>query len=149
MDWRQILAYGTGTLDEELLLRNEYLAAENRILRTRIKGRLALTNPKRRTLAEIGKRLDRKALAEIANIVTPETILGWYRKLIAHKYDSSKVPRRPGRPRTRAQIEALVVEMARDNRTWGHDRISEVGLSAENASKGYSRSIGESYEVFW
>ena len=95
MDWRSILAYVTGTVDEELLLRNEYLAAENRILRARIKGRLALTNPERRTLAEIGKRLGRKALAEIASIVTPDTILGWYRKLVARKYDSSKVPRRP------------------------------------------------------
>ena len=56
MDWRRILAYVTGTVDEELLLRNEYLTAENRILRARIKGRLALTNPERRTLAEIGKR---------------------------------------------------------------------------------------------
>ena len=61
MDWRKVLAYITGTVDEELLLRNEYLAAENRILKGQLKGRLRLTDPQRKTLAEIGYRLGRKA----------------------------------------------------------------------------------------
>ena len=47
MDWRSFFAYVTGKVDEELLFRNEYLAVENRILRARIKGRLALANPER------------------------------------------------------------------------------------------------------
>ena len=51
------MAYVTGTVDQELLLRNEYLAAENRILRAQIKGRVQLTDPERKTLAEIAKRL--------------------------------------------------------------------------------------------
>ncbi len=76
MDLRRILAYATGTVDEEVLLRNEYLAAENRILRALIKGRLRLTDPQKRTLAEIGKRLGRKALEEVASIVKPDTLLG-------------------------------------------------------------------------
>ena len=57
MDWRRVLAYITGTVDEELLLRNEYLAAENRILSEQLQGRLRLTDLQRKTLAEIGYRL--------------------------------------------------------------------------------------------
>ena len=75
MDWKTVLAYVTGSVDEELLRRDEYLVAENRILRAHIPGRVPVSNGDRRTLAEIGKRLGRQALAEIANIVRPETIL--------------------------------------------------------------------------
>ena len=106
MNWKRLFAYITGSVDQELLLRNEYLVTENRILRNQIKGRLRLTDPERISLAEIGKRLGRKALEEVAQIVRPETILGWHRKLIARKFDGSKnrspVGRRghgPGRSR--------------------------------------------------
>src|ERR1035437_10505722 len=78
MDWPRILAYITGTVDQELLLRNEYLVAENRILKDQVKGRLLLSDPQKKTLAEIGYRLGRKALADVANAAKPETILGWY-----------------------------------------------------------------------
>jgi len=78
MDWRKAVAYITGTVDEELLLRNEYLSAENRILIQQLQGRLRLTDPQRKTFAEIGHRLGRKTLADVANIVRPETILSWY-----------------------------------------------------------------------
>ena len=64
MDWKKLLAYISGSVDEELLLRNEYLATENRVLRAQIRGRLKLTDGERRTLAEIGRRLGRKALEE-------------------------------------------------------------------------------------
>jgi hypothetical protein len=82
-----------GTVDQELLLRNEYLAAENRILKAQVQGRLLLSYAERLTLAEIGHRLGRKALEEVAAAAKPDTILGWYRKLIATKFDGSK-PRR-------------------------------------------------------
>ena len=90
MDWKTMLAYISGSVDEELLLRNEYLVAENRILRNQIKGLLHLTDGERRTLAEIGKRLGKLALEAVANIVKPETILGWHRRLVAKKFDGSK-----------------------------------------------------------
>src|ERR1019366_3657745 len=64
----------------------------------------------------------RKLLAQIATVVTPETLLTWHRKLIAKKYDGS-ANRLPGRPRTIAEIETLVVRMAQDNRDWGYRRI--------------------------
>ena len=66
MEWARILAYITGTVDQELLLRNEYLAAENRILRSQLKGRLKLSDSERATLGEIGRRLGRKTLGEVA-----------------------------------------------------------------------------------
>ena len=62
MAWTTMLAYMTGSVDEELLRRNEYLAAENRILRANILGRVTLNDGERRTLAQIGKRLGRKAV---------------------------------------------------------------------------------------
>jgi len=66
MDWVRMLAYITGTVDQELLLRNEYLATENRILRAQIKGRLLLSDTERRSLAEVAHRLGRKALEDVA-----------------------------------------------------------------------------------
>jgi hypothetical protein len=65
MDWARILAYVTGTVDQELLARNEYLATENRILKDQLKGRLMLSDAERATLGEIGHRLGRKVLAEV------------------------------------------------------------------------------------
>jgi putative transposase len=85
-----MLAYITGTVDQELLLRNEYLAAENRILRAQIKGRLLLSDAEKATLAEIAHRLGRKALEELAAVAKPDTLLAWYGKLIANKFDGSK-----------------------------------------------------------
>jgi hypothetical protein len=90
MNWKRLLAYITGSVDQELLLRNEYLVTENRILRKQIKGRILLADPERISVAEIAKRLGRKALEEVAQIVRPETILGWHRRLIAKKFDGSK-----------------------------------------------------------
>jgi putative transposase len=75
MDWARLLAYITGTVDQELLLRNEYLVAENRILKAQIQGRLLLSGAERATLAEIGHRLGRKGLGEVAAAAKPDTIL--------------------------------------------------------------------------
>jgi len=123
MDWPRILAYITGTVDQELLLRNEYLAAENRILREQVKGRLLLSDSEKKTLAEIGFRLGRKSLEDVAKAARPDTILGWYRKLVAQKFDGSKARQSPGRPRVDAEIEQLIVRMAKENPGWGYDRI--------------------------
>lgn len=124
MDWKRLLAYVTGTIDDELLLRNEYLAAENRILRSQIVGRPRLTDGDRESLAEIGKRLGRKALGEVANIVKPDTILAWHRRLIAKKFDGSARRNYPGRPRIDRETEDLIVRLAKENRSWGYDRIA-------------------------
>ena len=91
MNWPRLLAYITGTVDQELLLRNEYIVAENRILKAQIKGRLHLSDAERATLAEIARRLGRKSLEDIAVSAKPDTIRGWYRKLIANKFDGSNL----------------------------------------------------------
>ncbi len=77
----------------------DYLVEENRILKGQIRGkRVRLTDDERRRLAVKGKALGRRALNEVASIVTPDTILAWYRKLIAKKWDYSARRRKPGRP---------------------------------------------------
>ena len=81
-NWLRLLGYVTGLVNQELLLRNEYLVAENRILKARINGRLRLSDGEKATLAEIAKRLGRKALQDIARVAKPDTLLAWYRKLI-------------------------------------------------------------------
>ncbi len=88
MDWARILAYITGTVDQELLLRNEYLVAENRILEAQIKIRLRFTDAERVTLAEIAHRLGRKVLEDVANAAKPDTIMGWScgQKTHSHRY---------------------------------------------------------------
>jgi transposase len=123
MNWKTLLAYITGTVDQELLLRNEYLVTENRILRHQIKGRVRLSDGERTTLADIGHKLGKQALEEVATIVTPDTILAWHRRLVARKFDGSQQRKAPGRPRIDPEVEALVVRMARENRSWGYDRI--------------------------
>jgi len=116
MNWKRFLAHITGSVDQELLLRNEYLATENRILRNQLKGRMRLADAERISLAEIGKRLGRRALEEVAQIVRPETVLGWHRKLIARKSDGSKNRSSAGRATRGQPIEDLVLQFARENR---------------------------------
>ena len=120
--WIRLLAYVTGLVNQELLLKNEYLA-ENPILRAHLPARLRLSHPERSALAEIGKRLGRKALAQVASVAKPDTILAWYRKLIAHKFDGSQYRRYPGRPRIEPKLEALILQMAKENSGLGYDRI--------------------------
>jgi hypothetical protein len=123
MDWKQLLVSITRSVDQELRLRNEYLASENRILRNQISGRVQLSDSDRRVLAAIGKKLGKKALNEIATVATSDTILAWHRKCIDHKGHTSKPSKSLGRPRMDQKIEDLVVRMARENRSWGYDRI--------------------------
>jgi hypothetical protein len=123
MDWKHLLAYLTGTVDQDLLLRNEYLVTENRILRNQITGRMRLTEGECTMLADIGYTLGKQALADVATIVKPDTILAWHRKLVASTFDGSQQRQAPGRPKIDQKLEALIVRIARENRSWGYDRI--------------------------
>ena len=101
----------------------DYLKEENRGLRAQVgKKRLRLSNAQRRRLARKAKVVGRAALKELACIVTLDTLLRWHRELIAKKYDGS-LKRKPGRPRSSQEIQALIVQMAKDNHTWGYRRI--------------------------
>ena len=140
MDWKQLLAYITGTVDQELLVRNEYLVTENRILRNQLKGRVRLSDGERAALAEIGQKLGKQALKDVATIVKPDTILGWHRKLVAQKFDGSLQRKAPGRPKIAPELEALIVRMAQDNRSWGYDRI--VGALANLGYTVSAQTVG-------
>ena len=101
----------------------EYLQEENRFLRAQLGGkRLRFTDVQRRRLARRAHQIGRRGLAEIATLVSPDTLLRWYRELVARKYDGSK-KRGPGRPRTSAEVQRLILEMAGDNPRWGYTRI--------------------------
>ncbi len=88
------------------------------------KKRLLLTDGQRRLLAVKGKALGRKTLRELTTIVTPDTILRWHRQLVAQKWDySNRRKKKPGRPRIRQIIVDLILRFAKQNTTWGYDRI--------------------------
>ena len=100
-----------------------YLREENRVLREHLGPRpLRLTDAQRRRLAVRGQKLGRRVLMQVAGIVTPDTILRWYRRLIAQTYDGS-ARRGRGRPMTRRDVAARVVRMAVENPQWGYTRI--------------------------
>ena len=123
MSWKKLLESASESLNDHLRLRNDYLMAENRILRNQIDGRVQLTDSQRKELAEIGAQLGKPALAEIATVAHADTILAWHRKFANHKVDTSDPPKSVGRPRVDPEIEERVVRMARENRSWGYDRI--------------------------
>jgi hypothetical protein len=86
--------------------------------------RLRLSNPESATLAKVGKRMGCKALAQVACLAKPDTILGWYRRLVATKFDGSKYRSYARRPRISPEVETLIVRFARENPSWGYDQIA-------------------------
>jgi putative transposase len=121
--FRFVLIAVGGWMNQHQMQIIDYLREENRVLREQLGGRrMRFNDGQRRRLAAKAKGLGRRLLAEVATIVTPETLLAWHRKLIAIKYDGS-AQRGPGRPRTAGDLEALVVKLAEENRDWGYRRI--------------------------
>ena len=112
METIEALALVGGYVDEELLTRNEYLAVENEILKSRLEKPVRFNNDERIKLAKIGKRMGLKALRDIACIVKPETIMKWFRELVAKKFDGSANRKRVGRPRIVPEIEVLILRLS-------------------------------------
>ena len=103
---------------------NEFQRAQIEVLLEKLgKKRVLLNDDQRRRLAVKGKALGKKALAELTTIVTPDTILRWHRTLIANKWDYSGRRKLVGRPHVRQEIVDLVLRFARENVTWGYDKI--------------------------
>src|SRR6266849_10005935 len=101
-----------------------YLIEENRVLKAQLGGRrLRLTDTERRRLAALAHPLSRKRLKEVAGLATPDTLLRWYKRLIAQKFDGSTRRTQRGRPPVAEEIERLAVQMAEENLTWGYRRI--------------------------
>ena len=135
--WQFIVVALAGWLNRQQQDVLEYLREENRVLREQLKGkRIRFTDDQRRRLAAKGKPLGRKLLGEICTLVTPETVLRWFRMLVARKYDGS-AKRGPGRPPVGESIETLVVRMAKENGAWGYGRIQGA---LENLGHSVSRS---------
>jgi putative transposase len=99
-----------------------------------------LSEGEKATLAEIAHRLGRMALEDVAATAKPDTILGCYRKLIASKFAGSKWRGRVGRPKVDQETERLVVQMARENPSWGYDRI--VGALANLGHRLSDQTVG-------
>ena len=112
----------------------EYLQEEVKVLKEQLAKKPRFSDDQRRRLAAKAKKLGQDRLRQFASIVTPETLLGWHRRLIARKYDGS-TRRSPGRPNTPAEIRELILTMARQNRSWGYTRI-------QGALKNLSHEVG-------
>jgi len=123
MSWKKLLESVSESLNDHLRLRNDYLMAENRILRHQMNGRLQLTDNERQELAALGAKLGKQALQDIAMIAKPDTILAWNRKFADQQPTTSLPPKGIGRPRVDHEIEAVVIRRARENHSWGYDRI--------------------------
>jgi Homeodomain-like domain len=101
-----------------------YLQEENRVLKAHLAGhRLRLTDTERRRLAALAHPLGRQRLQKVATIATPDTLLRWYKRLIAQTFNGSQHRRQLGRPRVAEEVEQLVVRMAEENPSWGYRRI--------------------------
>jgi transposase InsO family protein len=123
--WQIFLLGLSGWVNRQQQYTIEYLITENQVLKEKLdKKRILLNDDQRRRLAVKGKLLGRKVLSEIATIVTPDTILRWHRRLVAEKWDySARQIKKPGRPPISEEVKQLVLRMARENSTWGYDRI--------------------------
>jgi putative transposase len=146
MNWAELLKSTFGIkIEEELLKENDYLREENRILREQIKAagiNPRLTDEQRRRLAEKDIELTKAFRDKAIRIVKPSTLLGWHRRLIAKKYDSSDSQpeeKKKGQVISK-EVRQQVIEMARDNKTWGYDRIADqmrnLGIEISDQSVG-------------
>jgi putative transposase len=116
----------------------DYLKEENRLLKQKLGDRkLHFTDAERRRLAARAKLLGRKILAQLDTLVTPDTLLRWHRELIAQKWNHVQ-KRKPGRPRTKDELVALILRMAQENSGWGYTRIlgalSNVGYKVSRGT---------------
>jgi hypothetical protein len=149
MGWKKLLESISESLNDHLRLRNDYLMAENRILRNQIDGQVRLTDAERKELAGLGAKLGKKALADIATIAQPDTILAWNQQFANPQVDTSKPPRSVGRPRVATEVEDLVTRMARENRSWGYDRMQgALNHLFQTAKTGTSNEYSQIEETF-
>jgi len=123
--WLTMLTCLAYCLDQELWKAIEYLKEQIRVLKEQQEKdkRILLDNHQRMRLAAKARQLTRELLEQTTILFTPETVLQWYRRLIAEKYDGSKNRRTPGRPRISQEISDLVIRFKEENPRWGYTRI--------------------------
>jgi hypothetical protein len=140
MDWKHLLASITGTVKQALLLRFESLVTQQHLLRHQITGRVRFTEGARLPLAVMGQKPGKKTLEEVANSVTPDTILAWHRQLVAQQFDGSQQRQAPGRLTVDPALEALVVRLAQEKRSGGSERM--VGALANLGDTLRAQTVG-------
>ena len=116
----------------------DYLKEENRLLKAKLGDRrIQFTDAERRRLAIRAKAIGRKLLSQLDTLVTPDTLMRWHRELVAQKWNFAH-RRGPGRPRTKDEIAALILRMAKENPGWGYTRIlgalSNVGFKVSRGT---------------
>src|SRR6266851_7423875 len=118
-----LLMIAAGWVQRHQLIVIEFLQAENRLLKDRLRGkRIRFTDAERVLLARKAKAVGRKALLELDTIVSPDTLLRWHRRLVAQKWNFVE-RRSPGRPGIMRRISELIVRMAQESPGWGYTRI--------------------------
>jgi len=134
------LMIAAGWVHRHQLIVIEFLQAENRLLKDRLRGRrIGFTDAERALLARKAKAVGRKGLLELDTIVSPDTLLRWHRQLVAQKWNFVH-RRRPGRPGIMREISHLILRMAQDNPSWGYTRIQ--GALANLSHKGQGNALG-------
>ena len=122
--WQLLLTILAGLINRQQQDVIEYLRTESQVLKeTHGKKRIRLNDDQRKRPAVKGRILGRKVLGEIGTSFTPDTILRWHRQLVAEKWDYSDRRATAGRPRVRPEIVDLILRMARENPSWGYDRL--------------------------
>ena len=139
--WHLLASIVAGWVNEAQQRQIDYLRTENQVLREKLGNkRILLSDDQRRRLAVKGKSLGRKLLAEIGSVFSPDTILRWHRQLVAQKWDFSSRRRNVGRPATPPEVVELILQLARENPTWGYDRIADalanVGIEVSDQTVG-------------
>jgi putative transposase len=139
--WQLYFLILAGWINRQQQLVTDYLRTENQVLREKLgKKRILLNDDQRRRLAVKGRFLGRKMLQEMGTVFTPDTILRWHRELVAKKWDYSEKRKTVGRRRIRQVIVDLILQFARENPTWGFDRIqgalANVGYPISDATVG-------------
>jgi transposase len=141
--WMMLVTMMAGWINRQQQDALAYLKEENKILRDELlratgKQRILLTDKQRRRLAVLGKKLGRRFLGEVCGIFSPDTILGWHRRLVARKYDGSKNRGKGGRPRISNKLKQLIIDMALDNKHLGcrslHGYLKYLGLKVSPAT---------------
>jgi putative transposase len=123
--WQLLLVILAGWMNQLQQQIIEFQRKEIAVLKKKLgKTQIILNDDERRILAVKAKVLGRKVLQEIGCLFTPDTLLRWHRELVAQKWDySRRREKKPGRPPTSEEMVQLVVQMARENPSWGYDRI--------------------------
>ena len=118
-----LLMVVSGWVYRHQLIVIEFLQAENRLLKERLRGkRIRFTDAERALLARKAKAVGRKALLKLDTLVSPDTLMRWHRHLVAQKWDFSR-RRGPGRPGIMRELAQLIVRLAQENPGWGYTRF--------------------------